>query len=187
MVTELALLVTSSWAAMATTGAAALRHRLRHDPLTGLPNRACLRQRFHRARRRGQGMIAVAIGDLNKFKQVNDEHGHLFGDRVLCAVAEILRITAKQDELVVRLHGDEFALLLTGENRASLERRVAEFQRAVSRISHVDGVEVDVDIALGVMSSPSNEADLSKMLGSADDRMYGDKHSSPGAAALVLQ
>ncbi|MGW1681663.1 GGDEF domain-containing protein [Saccharopolyspora sp. NPDC002376] len=163
----------------AGTCAYRLFRQSRTDPLTGLGNRAALVSAFNRAMRRGRGLVGVAVGDMNGFKTFNDVHGHRFGDQVLIQVAAMLRITANRGEVPVRLHGDEFALLLPNvETPEQAEHRVREFQTAVSTITEIDGQPVEVGLALGVMTSPAAKAQLTTLLASADDRMYGDKHTT---------
>ncbi len=88
-----------------------------HDPLTGLPNRVLFHERLsdalHNELPRGRE-VAVLFLDLDRFKQINDTHGHLLGDKFLVEVAKRLRATFRAEDLVARLSGDEFAVLLQG-------------------------------------------------------------------------
>lgn len=179
MLAKIALGVTSATSVAAATYAYRLVRQTRTDPLTGLGNRAALAAAFNRAMRRGRGRVGIAIGDMNGFKAINDTHGHRFGDQVLITVARVLRDTAHRGELPVRLHGDEFAVLLPSiSTPEQAEHRVREFQAAVAAITEVDGQPVDVGISLGVMTAPAAKAQLSALLASADDRMYADKHAT---------
>ncbi|MEY8039157.1 GGDEF domain-containing protein [Saccharopolyspora cebuensis] len=182
MLTELALVLTTGTTGI--TGVCAWRffRRLRTDPLTGLANRAALYARFTWARRFGRP-VAVLLGDVDQFKAVNDTHGHRFGDQVLITIADTLSRTARRGELPVRLHGDEFAVLLT--TTADPHHRAQAFQAAVDSTTEVDGQPVEVGISLGVAVAPDTATGLSALLASADDRMYGDKHHRRTPAPTV--
>ncbi|MEB3369535.1 GGDEF domain-containing protein [Saccharopolyspora mangrovi] len=171
---------------MAATGYAwRYRQRTLTDPLTGLANRAALQMAFRRHRRTGP--VAVAVGDMNGFKAFNDTHGHRFGDQVLIEVARVLARETSRGELPVRLHGDEFAVLIPGvKDQATAEHRVRQLQDAIAQITTIDGQPVEVSMALGVMTMPAESADLSRLLGSADDRMYGDKHINRSRTEIAI-
>lgn len=177
MLTYLALAVTTMSTLTAGFAAYRLRLQLRRDPLTGLGNRLALAEAFARARRRFP-VVAVALGDMNGFKALNDLHGHRFGDRVLIEIAARLQATAVAGECPVRLHGDEFAVLIPCTTPDHVARRLTAYRTAVDALTEVDGQPITASMALGVMAAPSESADLSALLASADDRMYGDKHNS---------
>ncbi|WP_083935746.1 GGDEF domain-containing protein [Saccharomonospora halophila] len=175
MLTHLALTLTTTTTVASGLCAYRLRGRLRTDPLTGLGNRLALVEAFERARRRTP-MVAVALGDMNGFKALNDTHGHRFGDRVLVEVATRLRRCAVGGELPVRLHGDEFAVLIPCSTTDRACRRADDYRAAVDSLDVVDGQPIAASMAFGVMAAPSGTAELSALLATADDRMYGDKH-----------
>ncbi|WP_305805024.1 GGDEF domain-containing protein [Stenotrophomonas sp. YIM B06876] len=104
---------------------------VRTDELTGLSNRRGLTltlQQAHRSGRHPQGLLLI---DCDRFKRINDEHGHLAGDRVLQSVANILRSVAKEEDVACRLGGDEFCLLVAQTDAASLDRIAAFILGAV--------------------------------------------------------
>ncbi|MBA8827835.1 diguanylate cyclase (GGDEF)-like protein [Saccharopolyspora lacisalsi] len=179
MLAEIAVLVTSASTLTTSTVACRLRRQLRTDLLTGLANRVALAAAFPRAcRRHRHHRVAVALGDLRRFKTINDTYGHRFGDRALTAIADRLRAVTSRGELPVRLHGDEFAVLLSGASHSEVERRVRELEEMVNRPLFIDGILVETGLDLGVMSAPAGSAELSALLASADDRMYGTKQSN---------
>jgi diguanylate cyclase (GGDEF)-like protein/PAS domain S-box-containing protein len=106
------------------------------DPLTGLFNRRHLEERLaaeiSRARRSGQP-LAVAVGDLDHFKRVNDRFGHAAGDRALQAFAAALRESLRLEDVVGRLGGDEFCALLPG---ASAGRAAGALRRVLDKLRH---------------------------------------------------
>jgi diguanylate cyclase (GGDEF)-like protein len=144
-----------------------LRHEVSHDGLTGLANRALYRERL--AAQLAVGDATVLLVDLDDFKTVNDSLGHDVGDRLLIAVAEVLR--AEPACLPVRLGGDEFALLIT--DPATLGETIAQrildaFAGPVSE--HHLLVHASIGIATGAAGSP-----LDRLLRDADVAMYAAK------------
>ncbi|GAB6897789.1 putative bifunctional diguanylate cyclase/phosphodiesterase [Kineosporia succinea] len=115
-------------------------HQARHDPLTGLPNRASLMEWVARPDEQ-ESEVTVLYVDLDRFKDINDGLGHAVGDQVLREFADRLRRIARSGDRVVRLGGDEFALILRGTLTAGASRAVAE--RIVHEASLPFGVLVD--------------------------------------------
>ncbi len=107
-----------------------LEHRARYEPLTGLLNRAELLQRLQALasgrRRRGDGRLMLLFCDLDRFKEVNDRHGHQAGDTVLRAVAERVRAVVRSGDLAGRMGGDELLVVLVGIQEAGDALAVAE-------------------------------------------------------------
>ncbi|MGV8959851.1 MAG: diguanylate cyclase domain-containing protein [Stenotrophomonas sp.] len=104
---------------------------VRTDELTGLSNRRGLTLYLQQAHRIGQHPQGLLLIDCDRFKRINDEHGHLAGDRVLQSVANILRSMAKEEDVVCRLGGDEFCLLVARTDDQSLARIAAFILGAV--------------------------------------------------------
>jgi diguanylate cyclase (GGDEF)-like protein len=134
---------------------ARLQHQVMHDPLTGLPNRVYLRDRVaraiaHRDADPGQGFAVLYI-DVDRFKQINDSLGHLVGDDVLKEVARRLGSIVRQPDVVARLSGDEFAILL---EQASLPRRAANVAQriidALRRPISAGGRELHASASIGI-------------------------------------
>ncbi|MGV8943495.1 GGDEF domain-containing protein [Thermomonas sp.] len=95
----------------------------RTDELTGLLNRRGFTVDVEKRRRNSSlGGLALVLIDCDRFKEVNDAHGHLTGDRVLQSVANLLRAVAGPDDIACRMGGDEFCLLVRGDHREELER-----------------------------------------------------------------
>ena len=95
----------------------------RTDELTGLLNRRGFTADVEKRRRNSSlGGLALVLIDCDRFKDVNDAHGHLAGDRVLQSVANLLRAVAGPDDIACRIGGDEFCLLVRGQHREELER-----------------------------------------------------------------
>jgi diguanylate cyclase (GGDEF)-like protein len=155
------------------------------DELTGLLNRHGLAVRVGplvRAASRAGEHVSVVVADVDHFKRVNDTHGHLVGDRVLVAVADALRGTVREDDLLVRWGGEELALVARGEARRVT--RLAERLRAA--VEDVDEPGLPrVTVSLGTASTPAppratdaSAAELSaRLLDHADAALYEAKRT----------
>jgi len=173
-----------------------MRHLAQHDGLTSLVNREVFLEQLDAAAARRPGAargFAVHYIDLDRFKEVNDTHGHGAGDKVLAEVATRLRALARDDDLVARLGGDEFALLQRGvdgvDAALGLAHRVLQ---SVTQPIPVDAGFVCVGVSIGVALCPEEGADAESLVRRADAAMYAAKsggrngvrvHSGPGPAA----
>ena len=158
-----------------------LFHMARHDPLTGVYNRHALTG-IHEAEisraRRYKHPIGVLMIDVNRFKEVNDRYGHGTGDRVLCSVAEALRQSIRDSDVVVRYGGDEFLVLLIetdGETEIVRERIRVEMSRQ-GQMSFLS--EFPVTLAIGTAHwDPGNGESIEHVLNRADRAMYEEKRN----------
>ena len=158
---------------------AAWQHRAFHDPLTGLPNRAfllaCLEQALARAERH-QTAVALLFVDLDDFKAINDQCGHLVGDQVLVAVAERLRAGVRQAETVARFGGDEFVVLLEDlVSRAEAERVVERMRGQFRAAVLIEGQVVPVMASIGLAYTAAGQTHPADLLRAADAAMYRAK------------
>jgi diguanylate cyclase (GGDEF)-like protein/putative nucleotidyltransferase with HDIG domain len=148
----------------------------RTDALTGLLNRRGFEESFEleleRARRGGR-KLSVVIGDLDRFKHVNDRFGHHEGDRALVRASEILETEKRRIDTVARLGGEEFALIVpdTVDRRSFM---LAERLRHAVRDEFADD-PVRVTISFGVASFPQHGTTRQELLGAADDALYAAK------------
>jgi diguanylate cyclase (GGDEF)-like protein/PAS domain S-box-containing protein len=154
----------------------------RHDALTGLPNRAHflerLAQALHRLPEQG-GQLAVLFIDLDRFKQVNDSHGHAAGDQLLIATAGRISNSLRPGDLVARLGGDEFAVLMTGVDDVSEVALVVDrLQIAVARPFDVAGAQATVGASVGLVLVDDPDGDPSSIVQDADMAMYRAKCGS---------
>ena len=159
------------------------------DPLTKLPNRALLSDRIMQAlaqRRRTNLGMAVCYVDLDRFKPVNDEHGHATGDRLLVEMGRRLKGQLREGDTVARLGGDEFVLVLQGlhseaECRTALDRVLASIREPFA----VDGTtSITLSGSVGVRMVPPDDADPDTLLRHADQAMYLAKQEGRSRAHI---
>lgn len=150
-----------------------------HDALTGLPNRALLRDRLDQAlaqAARYRNQVAVMFIDLDRFKGINDTLGHAVGDSLLKEVAECLKSTVRAVDTVSRLGGDEFVVVLheiTGPDDAVLvaEKIIAALGQPVK----VDAHDLRVTPSIGISVCPNDGSDVEQLMKNADTAMYHAK------------
>jgi diguanylate cyclase (GGDEF)-like protein len=162
-----------------------MQRRLQTDSLTGLANREAfmlrLRQKIGQASASPQpSRFAVLFIDLNRFKQINDRFGHDVGDQVLIEIAERLRAMVRSRDLVARLSGDEFVVLLDQvDTQHSLDRVREAIELALKSPLAVLGSEAmlsaDFGGSVGEALYPDDGEDAESLLTKADRRMYGQK------------
>ena len=151
----------------------------RYDGLTGLPNRNMFMHELDRAlarARRDGTLFAVFFIDLDRFKNVNDTLGHVAGDKLLCIVAERLKVVLRDADMIARLGGDEFVLVLEGCADSGLLAKVAS--RTLAAIAEpvlLDGQRVHVTGSIGVSVFPTDGVDASQLVKNADAAMYQAK------------
>ncbi|WP_426701890.1 EAL domain-containing protein [Rhodanobacter sp. Col0626] len=157
-----------------------LRHQVMHDSLTGLPNRSYLRDRIDRVlavmRREPQQRCALLYLDVDRFKIINDSLGHLAGDEVLKEVATRLADCVRHPDLVARLSGDEFAVLLEQQELPPAATAVAQrILDALAAPMLVAGKELQVTASVGIAIGDDHYATADEMLRDADIALYRAK------------
>lgn len=147
------------------------------DPLTGLLNRAKLDERFEEVRQVAvarERTVGLLVCDLDHFKSVNDQHGHAAGDAVLVDTAYELRRVLAGHELIYRLGGEEFAVVLEDTDLASAAAH-AELVRAAIVAARPGGIEVTTSV--GVVVSDPSELEFADLFNAADTALYRAKHA----------
>lgn len=156
-----------------------LRYQAFHDSLTGLPKRALLLDRLgHALSRTGREdrPVAVLLLDLNHFKMINDSLGHDAGNAVLVGVAERIRTSVRPGDVVGRIFGDEFAVLLEAPSDIDEARRVAErIQGRLQEPFEIEGHEVLVSLSIGMALGEPAQDRPEEVLRRADLAMYSAK------------
>ncbi|MFZ5607147.1 MAG: EAL domain-containing protein [Pseudomonadota bacterium] len=168
---------------------AQLKHQVMHDPLTGLPNRLYLRDRLQRAlssqQRNPEHAFALLYLDVDRFKLFNDSLGHLTGDAVLREVSRRLLDCVRGPDIVARLSGDEFAILL--EEGAQPATAVKVAQRILARMQApltLGERELQASVSIGIAISHDRYLAIDEILHDADVALYRAK--STGRQRFVL-
>ena len=161
---------------------AKINHLARFDTLTGLPNRATLRDRMERMLNewRPDNMFAIHFVDLDRFKQVNDTLGHTRGDLLLDAVAKRLQVAAPDADVIARFGGDEFVILQAPIK--SLDQAEALATRVLNALSgsyDLSGYEAVVSASIGIAAAKS-QIDPDQLLQNADMALYQAKSDGRG-------
>jgi len=158
-----------------------VRYLAHHDVLTGLPNRGVaerrLREAMQQSTRSGQP-VAVLFIDLDRFKTINDSLGHQTGDALLKQVAQRLRESIRDADVVSRFGGDEFVVLLNGVTGSGEALQIAQRLRASLGTPYlVDALELNVSCSIGIAMFPDDAADMDELMRHADTAMYQAKAS----------
>ncbi|MCK7592069.1 putative bifunctional diguanylate cyclase/phosphodiesterase [Pseudomarimonas salicorniae] len=156
-----------------------IRHQAEHDSLTGLPNRARFEQGLALALERASAQhtqLAVMFIDLDHFKRINDSHGHQVGDQVLAKVAAMLHAILRDDDLLARMGGDEFILLLDRiDGPAQTEAIARRITDTLSAPLELDERRLQVQASVGIALYPQDGAHPAELISRADMAMYEAK------------
>ncbi|MCA3154338.1 MAG: EAL domain-containing protein [Burkholderiales bacterium] len=160
---------------------ARLQQLAAYDSLTGLPNRSSLQfeltQAIDRARRENIGVAAIFI-DLDHFKNVNDTLGHPVGDKLLLEVARIMKSCVRQRDLVSRMGGDEFMIVIENASIHKAARYVSiKILSALNQPISVEGQLLSVGASVGIALFPDHGSDAHTLLKNSDMAMYHAKES----------
>lgn len=162
----------------------AIRRLAYHDSLTGLPNRALFLQLLGEAigsADNGRRRLAVLFLDLDYFKNVNDALGHAAGDRLLVAVADRLRAAVRKTDIVARMSGDEFTILLPKLDDAEVARALAK--KLLASIARPFGLaehKIETGVSIGIGIYPDDGDTAEALLARADAAMYRAKTGGRG-------
>ena len=152
-----------------------------HDPLTELANRAHFDERMHFAlanARRYHESIGLILLDLNRFKPVNDTHGHAVGDQLLQNVARRIKGSVRETDTVGRIGGDEFVVLLTGPVTRETAQLVADkIFNQVALPMEIAGLHIEITCSVGLALYPEDGQDELALTKAADDAMYRNKRA----------
>ncbi|MFZ5484044.1 MAG: diguanylate cyclase domain-containing protein [Pseudomonadota bacterium] len=166
-----------------------LEHQARHDPLTGLPNRALFADRVAQAlaaARREHAKLALMFIDLDRLKPINDQLGHAVGDQVIEAVAQRMRGVIRESDTAARIGGDEFVVLLPHVQTAEDALTVADkIRQAVAEPLNLDTRTLHITASLGIALYPDHGDSLIALSGRADGAMYRIKQAGGDAIALA--
>jgi diguanylate cyclase (GGDEF)-like protein len=156
-----------------------LREQANRDPLTGLYNRRFLElslsQEIYEAEQRG-GEVSIIFCDIDHFKKINDQYGHLVGDTVLQSIANILQSTIREDDIACRIGGDEFIVVLPRTDIHVAENRALEL---IQRISNFDfpspEINLCIQLSMGIVCYPQHGLNRDELFRAADMALYQAK------------
>jgi diguanylate cyclase (GGDEF)-like protein len=159
-----------------------LHKAARTDALTGLGNRLAFNEHFRRVTRMGAGQgVTFLYLDLDRFKQVNDSHGHEAGDVLLAEVAKRIRKAVRRKDDVFRLGGDEFAVVIEQLPPDELQRTVDRVIAAICRpVAVAHGVKLRVGVSIGSATLTGGEEAVDEVLRAADAALYRAKAMGRG-------
>jgi diguanylate cyclase (GGDEF)-like protein len=151
------------------------------DPLTGLFNRtfffAAVEREIARSARSGRG-FCVLMMDLDELKQINDRHGHFFGDRVLRGVGEVIRVGGRKIDTAARYGGDEFVVLLPETDPSGAYVLAEKIRLGVADLNvEIAGTTLKPSVSIGVVSYPDDGRTSDELMITADASMYRSKRS----------
>ena len=155
------------------------------DDTTGLYNMRHLYdvlERQLRRSRKSQIPVSLAFLDLDRFKLVNDRHGHLVGSELLALTGRRLQELSRKQDLCFRYGGDEFVILMPGTDAEAALERTKTMHRALmgTEFPMKNGLKLNVSASVGVASAPGDGLQVHAVIGTADARMYAVKSNGRG-------
>ncbi|WP_211097822.1 bifunctional diguanylate cyclase/phosphodiesterase [Ahrensia sp. 13_GOM-1096m] len=162
-----------------------LYRRAYFDELTGLPNRSMIERTVAAVTGAENASFALAFIDLDHFKDVNDYYGHTIADQLLTKIAERLSAELRPSDMLARVGGDEFVLLLSpATNADEIALLVQKFSSRLKQPFFIDGYEILTSASIGVSIYPDNGASFEELYSKADQAMYDVKNGARGGAQL---
>ncbi|MEW9668728.1 diguanylate cyclase [Ammoniphilus sp. 3BR4] len=151
-----------------------MNYEAHYDDLTGLPNRRYLQKAFQALKSQNRD-LAVLFLDLDRFKSVNDSFGHEVGDKLLKSVAERLQAMVSKRDVISRLAGDEFIIILhniTKPQAVGVAQRIVD---AMKEPFYLKGIHLMITPSIGISFCPGNGTQFDELLDRADQAMYAAK------------
>jgi len=162
-----------------------IKYLLYRDALTDLYNRRFFEEEMKRLDTKRQLPISLIMADVNGLKIINDSYGHDTGDQLLIKAAEILKSAVREEDILARQGGDEFAILLPNTSK---EEVLKVLDRIKAEIAAAEQVEIPLSIALGQATKTEAAEELTEVLKKADNRMYQNKLSvSRSSKSKIVQ
>jgi len=158
-----------------------LRHRSEHDLLTDIPNRFSMEKKLDQlmqSARRNEASFGMIYVDLDRFKQVNDRHGHRIGDLYLQEVTRRMKLQLRHEDILARIGGDEFiALVPIRRNRSDAEEIAKRLDRCFEEPFELEGIRLKGSASIGLAIYPDDGATEEELQRAADAAMYAHKES----------
>ncbi len=163
-----------------------LQERLRKmsitDELTGLPNRRgffVLAEQQLRSAQRSGGHLVLLFADLDGFKKINDTLGHQAGDEALCSMASLFRQSYRDADIIARMGGDEFAILLVNPTERGVQAAQNRLQRNLDQFNARENGAYQLKVSIGMAElEPEVQTSIDVLMRLADERMYAEKERS---------
>ena len=161
-----------------------LDHMAHHDALTGMPNRAFLDRSLARSVSRLSAGVRfnVMLFDLDRFKEVNDSHGHATGDALLVAVSDRLNLLLGPDDIAARLGGDEFVVVqqVARDARLEAEKLAEHIIETLRRPFLIDNLTLNIGVSIGITRAPEDGDNAHDLMKKADIALYAAKNAGRG-------
>jgi diguanylate cyclase (GGDEF)-like protein len=164
-----------------TSSYASMEHDYLYDELTRVYNRraglARINEEFSRARRNGS-VFSVAMVDADYFKKINDNYGHIAGDRILTHIATTIRNGLRECDVVARYGGEEFLVLLPDTSGSMAARPLDRLRKNLAvNAFHYDNLRIPVSISIGIATIADDDSDALQIIDRADRALYAAKKS----------
>ena len=164
-----------------------LRHQSFHDALSGLYNRNFFEEEMRRLQDGRYAPVGIIICDLDGLKFVNDTMGHESGDQVIMSTARLLRANFRSSDIIARIGGDEFAILLTGTDQDIMQNLVQRLRRSIDDLNSREK-EVHLSLSIGFALSHEKPTNMQALFKEADNRMYREKmHRDRSTRSVTVQ
>lgn len=168
----------------------AIKHKAEHDSLTGLLQRQAIKERFERyVLAENKPDVSVFLLDLDGFKQANDTYGHDVGDKVLTKTASRLKACVRSDDLVCRLGGDEFLVIILNNHSSDIALTIAK--KMINNIQFPMPINktlsVNVGVSIGISITPQHGQSFEDLVKAADEAMYEVKRQGKNGYGIKTE
>ena len=168
--------------------AQALKKRAETDYLSGLLNRATAKEMIDKKLRnfKKEEKFAFLLIDIDKFKAINDEYGHLKGDEVIKEIGMTIKEEFREEDVVSRIGGDEFGVFFSiKKTNSSAFRKSTELIKKINALSEKENIDLPVSISVGIAIAPDNGDAFDMLFAKADKAMYDAKNKGGGCYCLI--